>query len=101
MPTDLEVFNKQLASLRKNKAAVLAELKEIEATNLIVFPAVSNKDEDGLGLLVNYSMPSGLYPLIAINERLSELVGCYVQIFPRGILLDGVLARARVEGVEL
>jgi len=101
MSEQVVLFNSQLAALRKNKAAVLAELKAIDATNLIVFPAVSNKDEDGLGLLVNYAMPSGLYPLIAVNERLSELVGCYVQIFPRGIILDEVLTRARVEGVEL
>ena len=101
MPEDLDLFNTQLQVLFQKRELVLAELKTIGATNPKAFPAVSNIGEDGIGLLVNYNVPQGLYPLIAVNTKLSELLGFYLQIFPKVVLKDEVLTRAKSQGVDL
>ena len=104
-PRRLDVRTPRMAKLRLNRERIRRAARKHGATNVRVFGSVARgQDRPGsdIDLLVDMDVRSrGLFPLAALGDELTALLGERVDVVPVDALAPHVAANALAEAVPL
>lgn len=104
-PRRLDVRTPRMANLRLNRERIRRAARKHGATNVRVFGSVArgqDRDDSDIDLLVDMDVRSrGLFPLAALGDELTVLLGEHVDVVPVDALAPNVAANALAEAVPL
>ena len=104
-PRRLDVRTPRMAKLRLNRERIRRATRKHGATNVRVFGSVArgqDRADSDIDLLVDMDVRSrGLFPLAALGDELTVLLGEHVDVVPVDALAPHVAANALAEAVPL
>ena len=104
-PRRLDVRTPRMAKLRLNRDRIRRAAHKHGATNVRVFGSVArgqDRADSDIDLLVDVDVRSrGLFPLAALGDELTALLGEHVDVVPVDALAPHVAANALAEAVPL
>ena len=104
-PRRLDVRTPRMAKLRLNRERIRRAAHKHGATNVRVFGSVArgqDRADSDIDLLVDMDVRSrGLFPLAALGDELTVLLGEHVDVVPVDALAPHVAANALAEAVPL
>ena len=104
-PRRLDVRTPRMVKLRANRGHIRKAAHRHGATNVRVFGSVARGEDrldSDIDLLVDMDVRThGLFPLAALGDELSELLGERVDVVPMDALAPHVAAHAVAEAVPL